>query len=156
MSDLKFVFARFIRLDFSLVYFVLFYFIWQVGKSVISCAFHKIIGDENHWSRAASARLKAAMNRIDINGTATWLRSRSWLFFLSPIVELVDKCHFIIVTSSLPCFYRIVDTSRLRWNKSSRFRNICMSNLLYIGEHEIFWWNIFLFIYYFSQTFIGH
>lgn len=25
----------------------------------------------------ARARLKAAMNRIDINGTATWLRSRS-------------------------------------------------------------------------------
>jgi len=25
----------------------------------------------------ASARLKAAMNRIDINGTATWLQSRS-------------------------------------------------------------------------------
>lgn len=32
----------------------------------------------------ARARLKAAMNRIDINGTATWLRSRSSIVFSFP------------------------------------------------------------------------
>lgn len=60
----------------------------------------------------ARARLKAAMNRIDINGTATWLCGLEVdCFFLSPIVELADKCHFIIATRiRYRVFTEIVDT----------------------------------------------